>query len=388
MKKQFAAYYELPEARVKEIWENALIIFDTNALLNLYRYKEETRNQFIKVIEFYGERLWLPYQVGMEYHKDREIVIKDTSNVYNKFEEDFTKIIDEAVDKVLNQYASMEHIDKTEIKKIVDRCKSSVKNRLKKHEQGLPDFTSKDVVLDTITRLYDNKIGVDLSLKELDKIYAEGEMRYAHKIPPGYADAKDKAQFGRRAKFGDLILWKQVLKESKERGKDVIFVTNDQKKDWYINDEGRHTPRKELIQEFYDFTGHNILIYKSSLFLKYAKQNKELVISQKTINEVSKVGFIETPYTSYLNLGNDGIISLNSLIYPNKPINFTSYINSDSDQYDFAKIFNDSYNNQRLNLTDLIETNYGNRLLNSEDLLKDYIRNNYSNILGSKINEE
>ena len=88
MKKQFAAYYELPETRIKEIWEKALIVFDTNVLLNLYRYKEETRNQFIKVIEFYGDRLWLPYQVGMEYHNRREVVIAETAKVYERFEKD------------------------------------------------------------------------------------------------------------------------------------------------------------------------------------------------------------------------------------------------------------------------------------------------------------
>lgn len=289
MKKQFAAYYELPETRIKEIWENALIVFDTNALLNLYRYKEETRNQFIKVLEFYGDRLWLPYQVGMEYHKRREVVIAETANVYESFEKEFTNAIDNAVNQVLERYSNMEHIEETEIRKIINRGKVSISRKLKRQEKKHPDFTSKDIVLDTITRLYDNKTGEDVPLKELDKIYTEGEMRYAHKVPPGYADAKDKTKLDRRAKFGDLILWKQVLRQSKESKRDIIFVTNDQKEDWYANYKGNHTPRKELIQEFFEFTGNNILIYKSSLFLKYAKQNKELTISQKTINEVEKV---------------------------------------------------------------------------------------------------
>ena len=301
MKKQFAAYYELPETRIKEIWEKALIVFDTNVLLNLYRYKEETRNQFIKVIEFYGDRLWLPYQVGMEYHNRREVVIAETAKVYESFEKDLINTIDNAVNQVLEHYSNMEHIDETEIRKIINRSKVSISKKLKKQEKEHPDFISEDVVLDTITRLYDNKIGIDLSLEELNDIYAEGDIRYAHKVPPGYADAKDKAKFGRIAKFGDLILWKQVLRKSKENNKDVIFVTNDQKEDWYANNEGRHTPRKELIQEFLDFTGRNILIYKSSLFLKYAKQNKELTISPKTINEVEKVKD-ESHYWSFNNL--------------------------------------------------------------------------------------
>ena len=53
MKKQFAEYYDLPDERINEIWANSLIVFDTNVLLNLYRYKEEARNEFINVIKFY-----------------------------------------------------------------------------------------------------------------------------------------------------------------------------------------------------------------------------------------------------------------------------------------------------------------------------------------------
>ena len=76
MKKQFAEYYELPEERIKEIWENSLIVFDTNVLLNLYRYNEDARTEFINVIKFYKERLWIPYQVGLEFHRLRSDIIK------------------------------------------------------------------------------------------------------------------------------------------------------------------------------------------------------------------------------------------------------------------------------------------------------------------------
>lgn len=47
MRNRFAEYYELPEERIKEIWENSLIVFDTNVLLNLYRYNEDARREDI-----------------------------------------------------------------------------------------------------------------------------------------------------------------------------------------------------------------------------------------------------------------------------------------------------------------------------------------------------
>ena len=388
MKKQFAEYYELPEERIKEIWENSLIVFDTNVLLNLYRYNEDARTEFINVIKFYKKRLWIPYQVGLEFHRRREDIMRKNAKAYNVLAEKLSKELVGVVSSLEGEYARHPYISIKDIKKKVERCAESIAKSLEKQEKVHPDYSTEDKTLTAITDLFDGRVGDDFVEKDLEALYKEGEKRYTNKIPPGYCDEKNKKEKGKRSLYGDLIVWKQTILHCKEQAKSVIFITDDHKPDWWDKTDGKHTPRKELIKEFLDGTGQGIIIYDSRKFLEYAKQNKELKVSQKTINEVSKIGFIETPYTSYLNFGNDGIMSLNSLLYPNKPINFTSYINSDSEQYDFAKIFNDSYNNQRLNLTDLIETNYGNRLLNSEDLLKDYIRNNYSNILGSKRNEE
>ena len=388
MKKQFAEYYELPEERINEIWENSLIVFDTNVLLNLYRYNEDARTEFINVIKFYKKRLWIPYQVGLEFHRRREDIMRKNAKAYNVLAEKLSKELVGVVSSLEGEYARHPYISIKDIKKKVERCAESIAKSLEKQEKVHPDYSTEDKTLTAITDLFDGRVGDDFVEKDLEALYKEGEKRYTNKIPPGYCDEKNKKEKGKRSLYGDLIVWKQTILHCKEQAKSVIFITDDHKPDWWDKTDGKHTPRKELIKEFLDGTGQGIIIYDSRKFLEYAKQNKELKVSQKTINEVSKIGFIETPYTSYLNFGNDGIMSLNSLLYPNKPINFTSYINSDSEQYDFAKIFNDSYNNQRLNLTDLIETNYGNRLLNSEDLLKDYIRNNYSNILGSKRNEE
>jgi hypothetical protein len=51
MKDEFKGFYKLDEAEFKCLWENAVFVFDTNVLLNLYRYQESTTGQLIKVIE-------------------------------------------------------------------------------------------------------------------------------------------------------------------------------------------------------------------------------------------------------------------------------------------------------------------------------------------------
>ena len=123
---------------------------------------------------------------------------------------------------------------------------------------------------------------------ELEALYKEGERRYANQVPPGYCDEKNKKDKAKRSLYGDLVVWKQVIAYAKEKEQCVIFITDDHKSDWWDKVEGKHSPRKELIREFMDCTGQNILIYDSGRFLEYAKRNKAKV-SAKTIREVEKV---------------------------------------------------------------------------------------------------
>ena len=76
MKTLFKEYFYPSDADIKDVWDNSLIVFDTCSLLNLYRYTEKTRESFIKILESYKERLWIPYQVAMEFLQEKKEVIK------------------------------------------------------------------------------------------------------------------------------------------------------------------------------------------------------------------------------------------------------------------------------------------------------------------------
>ena len=80
MKNRFAEYYKPTEAEVQDLWNTATIVFDTNVLLDLYRYDATTRDEVIQIITFYKERLWIPYQVGWEFHRNRKVVIKQNAS--------------------------------------------------------------------------------------------------------------------------------------------------------------------------------------------------------------------------------------------------------------------------------------------------------------------
>ena len=128
-------------------------------------------------------------------------------------------------------------------------------------------------------------------------ICKEGAFRYANQIPPGYKDAETKEGI---RQYGDLIIWKEILRYASQKKCDVIFVTNDAKPDWSmvcednnerkdrctegskdnLKDEKKSkkraenplpeeigNPRKELLAEFEEETGQSIWFYSTSGFI-------------------------------------------------------------------------------------------------------------------------
>ncbi|WP_066163847.1 PIN-like domain-containing protein [Aliarcobacter cryaerophilus] len=83
MENLFKGFHETSDDTLTNIWKNqsTLFVFDTNVLLNLYRYGEHTRQDFFKVLNNI-ENIWIPYHVGLEYQRNRINVIKNEKNVF------------------------------------------------------------------------------------------------------------------------------------------------------------------------------------------------------------------------------------------------------------------------------------------------------------------
>ena len=71
MNKHYPEYKRLTLDAINVIWERGVIVLDTNILLNLYRYSEATRDDILSAMEKLKDRLWMPYQVGLEYFNNR-----------------------------------------------------------------------------------------------------------------------------------------------------------------------------------------------------------------------------------------------------------------------------------------------------------------------------
>ena len=97
--------------------------------------------------------------------------------------------------------------------------------------------------------------------------------------------------------FGDLIIWKEIIKYAKERKLEyLLFITDEKKEDWFILDKDKNNkgPRRELLNEiYYEVPTLKIFhITSSANFLKFSKKVSGIKIKDSSIEE-SEISFIE-----------------------------------------------------------------------------------------------
>ncbi len=113
-----------------------------------------------------------------------------------------------------------------------------------------------------------------LDEKSIADIRNDLATRQAHSIPPGYKDAS-KPDSG----IGDLLIWRTILDVGEKLNVDVIFVSSDEKADWWHqSDKQALYPRHELVDEFRRHSkGKSLHILRFSDFLRLFGASKEVV---------------------------------------------------------------------------------------------------------------
>lgn len=309
MRKKFREFYNNDKIDFESLGKDVLIVFDTNTLLNIYRYSSETSSMFIKSINKVKKNVWIPYQVGLEFNLNRKNImnnVKDAPDILLKsFESKFETLINQ-IKSNLDGYI----LKSTDAKKVKDKILNDFTNQInniksdliKNGVNKLFDLvdTDTDRLMDLIESL-DNKVGDSFTQEEIKKICEEGVNRYEKEIPPGYGDKKktDITCFNGlefESKYGDLIVWKQIIKRAKDESiNTVVLVTDDSKSDWWYPLGGKNIgPRAELKNELLRESNADLIMINSNTFLKQTNgtEVKEDLVDMRSISNNKKYEFI------------------------------------------------------------------------------------------------
>jgi rRNA-processing protein FCF1 len=273
---------------INEIKNDCLFILDTNVLLFPYK----TSTQSLKDLEVIysrlinNNRLLIPARVIREFGNNRgknlaEIYkrLKQKENSMDKIETkiDFYPILEKE-----KEYVQLQKVEK-DLKELVGKSREAIRNLQFK----VSNYNWNDPVSELYKKLFTGSIIKEVQ-KTQDDLIDDLNFRIEHKIAPGYNDSS-KSDKG----IGDLIIWQTILEIGKDLKKNIIFVTDDSKNDWfYIEEKKTIYPKFELFDEFRRYTQNTIHIVDITTFLEL--QNA----SEETIKEVIQNKILLTDYSN------------------------------------------------------------------------------------------
>ncbi|WP_122415955.1 PIN-like domain-containing protein [Pseudomonas viridiflava] len=288
-------------------WNDALFVFDTNILLNLYRYQPGTREELITILNKLSERIWIPHHVALEFQRNRLSVISAQGRSFNEIRSVLTKAQTGLTSEISKLSLQNRHalintdVLLEEFNGLVEKFRAQLDEQQGAQQKPM-DY---DPLKLRIEELFYGKVGKSFKDQQfVDSASREADSRYKCKIPPGYEDdGKDKDgpdEFMHsgiifKRKYGDYFAWIQLLDHAKQQGvKSLIFVTDDGKEDWWsiVNFNGPKTigARPELVEEASRVGGiDNFIMYKPEGFLQYAKKYLAATVSEDTLNEVRDI---------------------------------------------------------------------------------------------------
>lgn len=283
MRRSFPGYFRPTEEEFAALWKQAVFALDASVLLDLYRSSAQTQEAFLDLLIRIRSRLWVPYQACKEYLSNRLTVISSLGNSYKQVSELCTDQLSR-FEGTLSQFRKHPLMNVDDLVKGFREAAEHAAKIVSQAQAYHPDYSVIDPILLKLEKLLNGRIGDPIAQKELENLIKVAEQRYSKKIPPGYKDdKKDEAH-----KFGDYLIWHEMIKHATSNKKPIVFVTADLKEDWWQIHEGKTIgPRPELIQEMYQLTGMAFYMYTPSHFMTHASTHLFLKDQMTGINKAA-----------------------------------------------------------------------------------------------------
>lgn len=277
MRDVLSGYYQPSATEFQRLWDEAFLVPDTNVLLHAFRYQQQQASEIIAALKSFGSRLWLPYQAALEFQRQWRLVHTQHHVSFQTLKRELMKKREE-LSALFLPYKRLriwgEHGPDL---RTADRLFSRLQKVVDDAVQNVPDAED---TFQKITNAFDGHVGKrppDVKLDERTKAF---ERRKRDAVPPGFRDEK----------AGDYFIWCEIMDLARENNAPVIFVTDDQKNDWWLEHRGQKIgPHPELREEFFRTTGQQFYAYTPSQFLTLvAELSSEATVTPETLRVIQE----------------------------------------------------------------------------------------------------
>jgi predicted nucleic acid-binding protein len=268
-----------------------MIVLDANVLLDLYRYNKEVCDDLLSVLDRLKNRLWIPHQVMDEFWHKREEVLQDkrgTVKIIRALRSQCATAVNEL--RAWAKKAALPKENPAGLVEILEEAFEAVVGRIADHADidasELASNTASDPILMKLESIVEGSVGPPLSSRDHAAAVEEARRRGRGKIPPGFRDVGPEG----RGPTGDYVLWFETLAEARGRHKDVLFVTGDEKDDWWrLEDKNRRGPRPELAEELLSAAGVRLFMLTPDKLLSRASRILHLEVTEESVEVVKRV---------------------------------------------------------------------------------------------------
>ncbi|MES2271779.1 MAG: PIN domain-containing protein [Pseudomonadota bacterium] len=299
------ALFEHDHANLTDVVDACIVVLDANVLLLPFEFSKASVGEVERVYKELATagRLVVPGQAAREFYKHRS---KKIAAIVEAIDCAIGRARKQIFDKPIPlleddpDYQAARELGKEVIKK-----GNEVVEKLSAINVKLQD----ELGADRVSILYRNILGgcvteVAIGVDERKAVIDEVARRARLQIAPGYKD-HNKEDGG----VGDYLVWRAILQEGESRKTHCIFVTEEQKSDWWVKKHGTFQPRPELIEEYRRASeGKSIHFLPLSALLSNFKAGIDTVNEvqqleeEKRENDAAIAPSVRDKFTHYRNL--------------------------------------------------------------------------------------
>lgn len=327
LKNEFKEFFEKIEIDMNNLEEDTIIVLDTNVLLHIYRFSKDYKGLLLESLKKIKNNIYVPYIVGLEFNLNKQEVKKQMHTKRESFndkilkeKENFVKQFNQTINNIGIKSGDEKEVREQLIKSFSQKISLFIDTFLKEDMES--EFELIDISNDSseeLAEILNGRVGACPSQDIINEIQEDGKKRFKNEQPPGFEDESIKGNkirvYGEIEyfeKFGDLLIWKDILSKVSDSNnstsiKNVVFVTDDKKKDWqYILHGEKIGPRAELKKEM-NLIGANLVMMDTQLLIKQTTGTKIEIIEDDIIKRRTKKYLLDKSgrenYNSLVELG-------------------------------------------------------------------------------------
>ncbi len=276
LRQRFPGYFRPSQEDFTKLWATALIVLDTNVLLDMYRIEEEHADQLFAVFRSIKDRVWVPHQFATEFLRNRENTLASRYVAIKKARDRTAELEQELRED--------RHFSAVAAQSLVD-CVAL----LEKAAGAEIDSVQNDPRLDAIEEIVGDAIGPEPTPRALEEMISDGKARFERKCPPGFLDGTGAKKKPEPDRYGDYFAWCQIMDHAESESKPVILLTQEKGKDWWAIHHGRRVgPRLELVQEFALRTRESFHLYDLRSFCRWCPSYGLPDVGERTLKALAR----------------------------------------------------------------------------------------------------